>query len=209
MYASKYVAFLDIDEFLLPREEVTSYRQEMTSYRQEVTSPRQEVASWGHMMSAITKNTQDKASVFSFRSNLFRISKDMEHMCKYKTLEVLYRDAVPYPHHKKSKLIAMPTRIDMINIHDIIKPLSEYHYIWGETSQFVAYYVDNRTATVNHYRSAFTGRGRGAGEEEQVRDTSMLGFRQNLVRNIRENYVNMKHYHLVRQVDLRQFLQYS
>ncbi len=196
MYSSKYVAFLDIDEFLLPRQEVTSTKQDMASYAPDMTSSRQQMTSWDQMIEAIIKTTQniDKISVFSFRSNLFRTSKKVDSAYQYKIQEVFYRDAVPYPHHKKSKLIVMPTRIDMINIHDVIKPLSEYHYIWGEWSEFVPYYVDNYTATVNHYRVAFTDKKRGAGEEEQVRDVSMLRFRDQLVRNIQGSHVTIEQF---------------
>ncbi len=159
MYTTQYIAFLDVDELIVPRQEVTS-QGHMT--RQEVTLRghmiRQEVTPWGHMLHQINQQVQNETNVcaYSFRQNLFRLKyvnwKNLTEqpihplVVKYRitSLALDIRDAVPWPHYQRSKLIVNARKIVLMAIHVVTQPLRR---------QYLVYKVENTTAALHHYRS--------------------------------------------------------
>ena len=131
MYRSKYIAFLDLDEILVPR-----------AYN-----------SWNKLMSTLEQIPYSaKICAFVFQCVFFRtdwpdsdLFLTFRHAVKrHNVISLLKtkREPEAWPHLQRSKLIVNPRKVDIIGIHNIWKPLRDY----------MEYDVPNKTAALHHYR---------------------------------------------------------
>ena len=128
MYRSRYIAFLDLDEILVPRVHHT----------------------WSEMMATFEQIPYSaKICAFVFQCVFFRTDwPDNESAGKaekrHRVISLLKtkREPKAWPHLQRSKLIVNPKKVDIVGVHNIWKPLRDY----------MEYHVPNKTAALHHYR---------------------------------------------------------
>lgn len=157
MYRSKYIAFLDLDELLVPR-----------SY-----------STWTELMSNLMDIPYSaKLCAFVFQCVFFRTDWPSEdngvdiHSIQYYNVQSLLktrRERDAWPHLQRSKLIVNPRKVDIMGIHNVWKPLRDY----------MEYDVPNRTAALHHYR-----RWDSANMHNSVIDETMTTYTTPLLRRI-------------------------
>ena len=131
MYQTRYIAFVDPDEIIVPRNHTT----------------------WNDLMIELEQQTENQPIAgFSFKNILFNVNwEDDSNMMsnpeviKFNILPLLKtkRDVKDFRHNLRSKLIVNPRRMQVQGLHIIQHPLSGYK----------SYHVPNDTAVMFHYRS--------------------------------------------------------
>ena len=130
MYQTRYIACIDLDEVIVPRNHST----------------------WNDLIVELEQQTESQSIAgFSFENTIF--NKNMEddidmnsnpEVIKFEILPLLKtkRDTKHFRHGDRSKLIVNPERIHLQGLHMIREPLPGYQ----------PYRVPNDTAVMFHYR---------------------------------------------------------
>ena len=163
---TKYLAVLDTDEFIIPKQN--------------------DVCSWSEMLERLPA-----VSSYRFRNVFFRRNSDSfqsgedysKAARKYKliTLTKLRRDKFVFPMYRRSKLIVNPKKVETIGIHNI----------WGykagkENSDTLSIAED--IGLLHHYRfwnSTDTS-------SESVVDKGVLKYKDELIKSVKQVWKNLK-----------------
>lgn len=152
---SKYLVYIDIDEFIIPRQHLT----------------------WNEMMNDLPKDFGE----YNFRHTLFRTNwpttninytkKNVALNYNVQSFLRLSRDKEAYPHRKRSKCIINPKFVDIMGIH--------YASKFKNTST-KRFHVNNSTALLHHYRY-WTGK---IETTPHVVDTEILKYEERFFKNV-------------------------
>ena len=164
-HKTKYLAFLDIDEFIIPKQN--------------------DVYSWSEMLKRLpTVSSYGFRNVF-FRSNSdsFQSGEDYSKAArKYKliTLTKLRRDKFVFPMYERSKLIVNPKKVETIEIHNI------WGYKAGEKNN-VTWPIAEDIGLLHHYR--FWNRTETS--SESVVDKGVLKYKDELIKSVKQVWNNL------------------
>lgn len=159
MHRSKYIAFLDLDEVIVPRVHNT----------------------WAKLMSSLEEIPYSaKLCAFVFQCVFFKLdwpdNNDslmslQDAIKRHNVISLLKtkREPKAWPHLQRSKVIVNPRKVDIIGIHNIWKPLRDY----------MEYHVPYKTAALHHYRRWFD-----TNDVNWVIDDTMLTYATPLLERI-------------------------
>ncbi|KAJ8307602.1 hypothetical protein KUTeg_014846 [Tegillarca granosa] len=124
---SKYLVYIDIDEFIIPRHQLT----------------------WNEMMNQLPQGYGE----YNFRHTVFRTNwpktninyskKNVALKYNVQSFLKMSRDKNAYPNKERSKCIINPELVEIMGIHFVLK---------FKNTSFTRYQVDNNTALLHHYR---------------------------------------------------------
>ena len=165
-HKTKYIAVLDIDEFIIPKQN--------------------DVYSWSEMLKRLPI-----VSSYGFRNVFFRRNSDSfqsgedysKAARKYKliTLTKLRRDKFVFPLYQRSKLIVNPKKVETIGIHNI------WGYKAGEVNSDTLPIAED-IGLLHHYRFWYST----DTSSESVVDKGVLKYKDELIKSVKQVWNNLK-----------------
>lgn len=162
-YKSKFLVFMDVDEFIVPR----NYKN------------------WTMMFDSL----KDKYNIgaYVFRCTFFRMEwedtpknfsgKDLALKFRVISLLKLNRESKIYPMFIRSKIIVQPLRVETMGIHNI----------WSFRPGYQPIEIGQTQALLHHYRNWYN-----PNTNNRVYDDTMLKFRDNILRRIVKRWKKLK-----------------
>lgn len=153
MYVSKYIVFQDLDEFIIPRKQLT----------------------WIEMLQNLPKGR----AAYMFRCTFFRkewpdtetnfSGKNSAKQYKMNTLLKQSRESKILGRSHRAKYIVDPTKIDTVGIHNI----------WRFRSGNSAHFVDPEFARMHHYRNWLNP----GDSKNGIQDDRIMAYKDKLLSN--------------------------
>ena len=138
MHLFRYVAFHDLDQFLVPRGKAASWRELLAGVH--AGSENVATIAAAYEMRPVTFYPAG-ADGKSLAAGTFGASGLQSEASRFLTLRSTLRGSVSSSNF--SRLLVRPDRLLELDVHRVVKPISEL---------FVTYKVDPHTASVHHYR---------------------------------------------------------
>ena len=158
MYDFNYIAFQDIDEFIVPKA----------------------VKTWKAMIDSLLKGRKDgdRIAAFRFKSADFdngekTIPKFSKSIQSLMTLHTIWRDK--RINAARTKLMVDPLKVFELGIHHLSKPISD---------QFITLDIDSKYALLHHYRKCQEEKRSNC--KEFVQDIALWRFHPDIVNNVRK-----------------------
>ena len=161
-YKTKYLAFIDLDEFIIPRQESDQ--------------------TWSDMF-----NRFPDASAYMFRNTFFGINwqqnsdnysfKDIARLYGLTTLTKFQRSSAIYPDNWRSKVIVQPLKVETVGIHNV----------WEYAEDGGTHIVREEDGLLHHYRfwnSTELGNGR-------IKDETILKFKDDLIQRVKVAWTDL------------------
>ena len=158
MYEFDYIAFQDIDEFIVPKA----------------------VKTWKTMIDSLlrVRKDGDRIAAFRFKSAVFdngrktlpKFSKNIQSLL---TLYTIWRDKSI--DSTRTKLIVDPLKVFELGIHHLSKPISDH---------FITLDIDGKDALLHHYKECQEQKRSDC--KEFVQDITLWRYHQDIVNNVRK-----------------------
>ena len=132
MYSTKYIAFVDLDEVILPKHRSTF--------------------TWSQLIFELVGNNNINFCAFVFKCLMFNIdwpdegnSTDYDNYKLYNIISLLKtkREPKPYRFNSRSKVIVDPKHVNVMTVHRVEECIKNY----------TSFYVPHTTAALHHYRN--------------------------------------------------------
>ena len=143
MYTSKYIAFVDLDEFILPR-----YHYSWNDLFKSLEKKEQETYLTDLILNPFGNWNQPCAFIFQclmFNINWPDEDDESPKFQDYKIHNIMSLKKSrrkPYPHNERTKAIVIPQLVDAMRVHTVKQCLGS----------FKPYHVPYTTAALHHYR---------------------------------------------------------